>query len=153
MSDKLTIREYRNDDYDTLKSMIFGLAQEDTDPSEKGYAMPESKIIKTVERSFSHPDQVQIKIFEVNKTIAGYALLTFYWSNEYNGIVVILDEFYVMPHFRSKGIGSKFIAYLSQQTDYKIIQLEVFNTNTKAVKLYEKSGFEVVNRHFMNKKL
>ncbi|HMK06089.1 MAG TPA: GNAT family N-acetyltransferase [Flavobacterium sp.] len=152
MNQQLTIRNYQASDYEILKTMIFGLAQEDIDP-EKAYVMPESKILKTVERSISHPDQVQIKIFEIDRTIAGYALLTFYWSNEYDGIVVILDEFYVLPNFRSQGIGSQFIAQLSLNNDYKIIQLEVFKANAKALRLYQKSGFEIVDRHFMNKKL
>jgi ribosomal protein S18 acetylase RimI-like enzyme len=153
MNQDLIFRAYRETDYAILKTMIFGLAEEDIDPSEKGHGMPESQIVKTVQRSISHPDQVQIKIFEINNVIVGYALLTFYWSNEYGGIVAILDELYVLSNYRGRGTGSQFIARLSQNKDYITIQLEVFKANTKALDLYKKSGFEIVDRHFMSKKL
>jgi ribosomal protein S18 acetylase RimI-like enzyme len=133
--------------------MIFGLAEEDIDPSEKGMAMSETKIQSTISRSITHPGQLQIKIFENDNAIVGYSLLTFYWSNEYHGVVAIVDELYVKPSHRNQGISTQFINYLAKNKEYAMLQLEVFKKNHHALRFYERMNFEIVNRYFMNKKL
>ena len=153
MNQNVTFRAYQETDYSDLKDMIFALAAEDIDPSEKGIAMSEAKIQSTVLRGITHPGQLRIKIFECNETIVGYALLTFYWSNEYHGVVAILDELYVKPEHRNQGVSTQFINHLSENKEYSIIQLEVFKENQKALKLYQRMGFKIVDRLFMNKEL
>ena len=153
MKQDLIFRDYRQADYDIVKTMMLALVYHEGNGCEHGYEMPESKIMKTVQRSLSHPDQLKIKIFQIAETIAGYALLTFYWSNEHGGTVLLLDELYVLPSFRNHGLGSLFITQLSQETDCSAIRLEVFKENTRASQWYRKLGFEVVARDFMEKKL
>jgi ribosomal protein S18 acetylase RimI-like enzyme len=153
MKKDIQFRGYQEDDYDVLKQMIFALANDDIDPQENGIAMSEAKIQSTVLRSITHPGQLRIKIFEIKNTIVGYAILTFYWSNEYHGVVAILDELYVIPECRSQGIATQFIEYLAQNKEYALLQLEVFKKNTKALKLYQRNNFEIVDRYFMIKTL
>lgn len=149
MKQILQVRDYHEADYDALKTMIYALAQEDIDPQETGIAMSEAKIQSTVLRSLTHPEQIQIKIFEIENSIAGYALLTFYWSNEYHGEVAIVDELFVSSNYRNQGIATEFINHLAQNNEYAALQLEVFKKNTKALKLYRRMNFEIVDRYFM----
>jgi ribosomal protein S18 acetylase RimI-like enzyme len=149
---KIEITNYTDVDYPILKEMIFGLYQDDNNSFEEE-SMTEVKIRNTIKRSITHPDQVQIKIFKLNGIVLGYALLTFFWSNEYAGLVVILDEFYVLPEYRGKGISTQFINQLALQKEYKMINLEVFKANKRALELYKRLGFEVIDRHFMKKVL
>jgi GNAT superfamily N-acetyltransferase len=144
------ITNFNNKDYPFLKEMIFGLYQEDSNSFEEK-VMTEIKIKNTINRSITHPDQVKIKIFKVNATVVGYATLTFYWSNEYNGLVVILDELFILPEYRNRGISTLFINQLAQEKEYKMIDLEVFKENTRALALYKRLGFEIIDRHFMKK--
>jgi ribosomal protein S18 acetylase RimI-like enzyme len=153
MKKEIQFRGYQENDYNVLKQMIFALANDDIDPQETAITMSEAKIQSTVLRSITHPGQLRIKIFESKNTIAGYAILTFYWSNEYHGVVAILDELYVIPEYRSQGIATQFIEYLAQNKEYALLQLEVFKKNTKALKLYQRNNFEIVDRHFMIKTL
>jgi GNAT superfamily N-acetyltransferase len=108
MDQIIIFRTYQESDYEALKEMVFALAVEDIDPQET-IPMSEAKIQSTVQRSITHPDQLGIRIFEVDNSIAGYALLTFYWSNEYQGEVAIIDELYVKPEYRNQGISTQFI--------------------------------------------
>lgn len=153
MNHSIQFRAYQETDYKVLKNLIFRLAEEDIDPSETGIAMSEAKIQSTVLRSITHPGQLRIKLFEIDAVVAGYSLLTFYWSNEYHGVVAIIDELYVLPEHRNKGISTLFVTHLAQNKEYAALQLEVFKENTKALQLYKRLGFEIVDRYFMNKNL
>ena len=74
----------------------------------------------------------------------GYALLAKTWSQEAGGIVLWIEEIYVSPEARGKGLGSEFFQYLEQTRteDCLRFRLEVEKENEKAVSLYQKLGFE-----------
>lgn len=76
-------------------------------------------------------------------SIVGYALLTFSWSCEMDGIVITVDELFVKPNYRSHRYGSKFFKWL--ETAYDIDDysyfLEVNPENPRARQLYERLGF------------
>jgi len=75
---------------------------------------------------------------------AGYALLAFTYSNEAGGIVLWLEEFYVRPDFRGKGLGTEYFQFLFREYEGKIarMRLEIEPENEKALRLYERMGFE-----------
>jgi len=146
-----SLRSYQNSDYDDFIKMVLDFYNDGSNHFDAHKAMNELQIQNTISRSVSHPEQIQINIFEFENTIAGYAITTCFWSNEYNGLVAILDELYVLPMYRSQGISSQYIQQLANIKDYKIIQLEVFKENANALKLYQKLNFKTIDRHFMNK--
>ncbi len=51
-----------------------------------------------------------------------------------------LDDLYILPSFRSRGIGSQILKRCIEQTNGPIY-LYVFKKNTGAIRLYEKFGF------------
>ena len=53
-----------------------------------------------------------------------------------------LDDLYVLPQFRGKGIGTKILERTFDFTE-KTIFLYVFKENTRAISLYERMGFQV----------
>jgi ribosomal protein S18 acetylase RimI-like enzyme len=53
-----------------------------------------------------------------------------------------LDDFYVLPEYRGKGIGTKVLSYCISQTNTPIF-LYVFRKNTDAIRLYTRFGFSV----------
>jgi GNAT superfamily N-acetyltransferase len=92
-----------------------------------------------------------VVVFEAEGRIVGYALLINFWSNEYGGIVLNIDELYVVPERRGAGTGTAFLNYLAagHPGDCVALKLEVLPYNRRALRLYEKLGFEKSDRDFL----
>ena len=82
-------------------------------------------------------------IFEWDGAVAGYALLVKTYSQEAGGLAIWIDELYVSPQFRGRGIGHEFFSYLyrTRPGDVRRFRLEVEKENEGAVKLYRSLGF------------
>ena len=87
--------------------------------------------------------------------VAGYALLIPYWSNEFGGIVVLLDELLVEQQFRGQGIGRAFLRFLDEHRPFEAVALalEVSPKNAGARALYESMGFEERKFRMMTRRL
>ena len=51
-----------------------------------------------------------------------------------------LDDFYIFKEFRNHGIGTEVLSQICKEP----IQLYVFNENIKAIALYERFGFKII---------
>ena len=81
-------------------------------------------------------------MFRDGDTVCGYALLALTYSNEAGGMVVWIEEIYVKPQYRGKGIGGAFFEYFDREyKDIARIRLEIYPENKKAAELYRKNGF------------
>ncbi len=111
----------------------------------------EANLQKTLAEYEKYPSKGEIIIFEEGGEVAGYAILMFYWSNEYANNIVNIDEFYVKSLYRGKGVGTTFMTYLF--TDYSedatVFELEVTPKNKRALAYYQKLGFT----HYKNAQL
>ena len=83
-------------------------------------------------------------IFELDGETVGYSLLAKTYSQEAGGLVLWIEEIYVSPEFRGRGIGKEFFAFLleNKPRDVKRLRLEVERENEGAVKLYRSFGFD-----------
>ena len=86
----------------------------------------------------------------------GYFALCFTMSLEFGGLVVILDDLYVAPEARGRGIGrfvmNKIEAVARERKAVQIF-LEVEKTNERAYGFYERRGWKKRDRHMMEKML
>ena len=71
----------------------------------------------------------------------------------YIGLMFVLDEGYisnvaVSPSFRRQGVANALITQLIERTKKRLafLTLEVRESNTSAIKLYSKHGFELVGK-------
>ena len=55
---------------------------------------------------------------------------------------ILLDEIYIEEEYRNKGIGSSIISDILKNNN--IVYLYVYKDNIKAIKLYKKLGFNVI---------
>ncbi len=98
--------------------------------------------LRTIESLGANPALGRIVVFREDGAARGYALLIPHWSNEYGGIVLCIDELFVTPEYRSRGIGRSFFEFLDKQRPFDAIalNLEVSPGNTRARRLYESLG-------------
>lgn len=83
---------------------------------------------------------------------AGYAMTALSYTTEYGGICVWLEDLYIQPQFRGKGIGSVMLRFLEERyPDAVRFKLEVEPENASAVACYQKSGFRISPYHLMTK--
>lgn len=87
----------------------------------------------------------------------GYIVITFGWSVEFGGLDAIIDELYIRPGVRGRGIASEALIAVPRALaggGLRAIHLEVDKTNAKALKLYQRAGFTVRDNYlFMSKRL
>ncbi len=116
-----------------------------------GESMNAGMIERTFRQLAAHPDYGSVMVFEADGQLVGYALLVNFWSNEYGGLILTIDELYVVPPLRNRGIGTAFIRHLagSNLPDCVALRLEVLPYNRRALRLYEKIGFVKSDRDFL----
>jgi len=74
----------------------------------------------------------------------GYAVISFGWSMEYGGLDGILDEIYIRPGVRRRGIGSDMLSALPKAlagAGLRALHLEVARGDDKARAFYERMHF------------
>lgn len=116
-----------------------------------GEKMTVAKINATLEFLSNNPGAGEILMFKSREKIIGYAILIYYWSNEFGGRLTVLDELYIISDYRGKQIGTAFMNHLisKSRSTSKGIMLEVHSTNANASNFYTKLGFVVgENKHF-----
>jgi GNAT superfamily N-acetyltransferase len=144
---KLAYRPYQPEDLGLLQGYVMGLYIEDH-AAEK---MNLEKIDCSIAFLQEHPDLGEFLMITLDDAVIGYCLLTNYWSNEYGGRMVLIDEFYIGANARGKGWGSIFLQKLMLDNQRKAVayQLEVFYGNDRALQLYRRLGFEDHARHHL----
>jgi len=150
MAETPHFRTFCDHDLTELDQMIFALFQEDA----HGEVMSHQKIHCTLQELLQHPEKGTITVFCVDEAVVGYAIVIYYWSNEYGGNIASIDEFYVKPSWRGKGIGTSFLEYVVavKGDSVKGLQLEVTPVNEQAFAYYCRRGFQAAkNRHLFKK--
>ncbi|MBQ4465155.1 MAG: GNAT family N-acetyltransferase [Oscillospiraceae bacterium] len=86
--------------------------------------------------------------------VAGYAMASLNFTTEYGGICVWLEDLYIKPEFRRKGIGSALLSFLETQYPQAVrFKLEAEPENEGAISCYERHGYRVSMYHLLTKEL
>ena len=83
-------------------------------------------------------------LLEQDGETAGYGLLSLKYSHEAGGLELWVEELYVRPAFRGRGLGHEFFAWLrglSAAEHIRRIRLETEPENERAAALYARMGF------------
>ncbi|CCV64321.1 Acyl-CoA N-acyltransferase [Alteracholeplasma palmae J233] len=106
--------------------------------------MPISNLEQTFDLIISDSPYLEGYVYTYYNKVVAYCLLSFTYSNELGGLMVLLEELYVDPKYQGLGIGKKFLNYIEKvYKDSAIaIRLEIDDENGRAKKLYLKQGFE-----------
>jgi GNAT superfamily N-acetyltransferase len=84
--------------------------------------------------------------------VLGYFTLVFGFSVERGGRTALLDELFVVPAARGKGLGQRALASViasAKAGGCRAVHLEVDRANKKARALYERAGFIELPRGYL----
>ena len=84
------------------------------------------------------------------KAPIGYTIVCFGWSIEFGGMDGFIDEIYIRPGVRGRGIASEVLRSLPKalaEVGMKAIHLEVNVENERAQKLYSRTGFKMRDQY------
>jgi GNAT superfamily N-acetyltransferase len=85
-------------------------------------------------------------------SLAGYIALCRGFSIEFNGFDAFVDEFYLEPAFRGRGIGRGVLAAIkaeAKKAGINALHLEVARDNDRARRLYAAEGFEAREKYVL----
>ncbi|MEX0281914.1 MAG: GNAT family N-acetyltransferase, partial [Arenibacterium sp.] len=86
----------------------------------------------------------------------GYIAITFSWSLEFGGLDGMIDEFFLRPAVRGRGIATEVLMTLPNQlarAGLRAIHLEVDLGNSTARRLYERTGFKARDNYALMSKV
>ena len=104
----------------------------------------EEIFINDVDNCVNESPYLEGYIFENSKEVQGYAMVAKSFSTEFGRPCMWIEDLYIKDEYRGLGLGSKFLNYIKEKYPDSILRLEVEKENERAVRVYEKCGFEVL---------
>src|SRR5258708_34287132 len=110
---------------------------------------------ETIERWLAEPSRGRILLFMREAAVCGYALLIPYWSNEFGGTVLLVDELLVEKEFRGQGMARAFFDFIATDRPFDAVALalEVSPRNAKARARDESAGFRERSHRMLTRRL
>lgn len=138
-TDTVHLRPALPADQPALEQMVLALYAEDS----AGEPMDVGKVRRTLAVLGERPDKGRVRLIEHAGERVGYLILVDFWSNEYGGDLVTIDELYLCPAWRGRGIGRAVVERLLRELgpDAVGLQLEVSPSNPAAAAFYRALGF------------
>lgn len=105
----------------------------------------EREILERSFRDAASPDEPLLRglLIQADGEAAGYMYLTQCYSAEVGGRCVFLEEIYLKPEFRGRGLGREAMAWLERAYPAaRRFRLEVTQSNQSAVRLYQRAGYD-----------
>jgi ribosomal protein S18 acetylase RimI-like enzyme len=120
------------------------------------YFFDEPTVREVLRKLLRSPDLGHVWVFFEEETPVGYMALTFGYSFEYHGRDAFIDELYIEPQYRRKGIGRRAMQFVEERAGelgVQAIHLEVDKGNDPAAELYRRAGYDNHSRFLMTKRL
>jgi ribosomal protein S18 acetylase RimI-like enzyme len=102
------------------------------------------------------PSRGSAVLIEVDGAVAGYLVVCFGWSLEFQGRDAFVDELFLRAPFRGRGIGTRALevaAELCRGSGVRALHLEVERGKTRAQLLYRRAGFVDRDHYLMTRRL
>ncbi len=115
-----------------------------TDGSEEIY-------MRDVEACLGGDPCVEGYVFVDDGAPVGYAMTAQSFSTEYGRRCVWIEDIYLMPEYRGRGLAAKFFSLLEEKQRGAIFRLEVQKDNAPAISAYRKNGFDEMTYMEMKK--
>jgi GNAT superfamily N-acetyltransferase len=107
-------------------------------------------------RVFRDGSRVRFAVALVERRVVGCMMLHEHFSTWRDAPVLSLEDFFVAPTERGKGIGTAMLAFAERHAEQQgaaLLELHVRRENERAQQLYKRSGFEEAPYAWMHKKI
>ncbi|MDW8234512.1 MAG: GNAT family N-acetyltransferase [Roseiflexaceae bacterium] len=139
------IRPFTSGDLDALLPLIEALHTSDGDPFDP------QRTRDALRTLLDHPEYGVVYVAAVDDDIVGYVVGSLGLSIEAGGRFLLIDELYVRPAWRGRGLARALLASLlpyARAHGCRAVELEVGWENDHARAWYERLGFERHRRFF-----
>jgi ribosomal protein S18 acetylase RimI-like enzyme len=120
--------------------------------AEADYVLNRDRARVAFEALLGDPALGRIWLVESDSAVVGYAVVTFIFAMEYGGIAAFLDDFFIRPAFRDRGLGTSALADIRESVralGVRAMFVEVGADNDRALAVYRRTGFEMTERRLM----
>lgn len=139
----LTCREIRPEDREIVIPMVEQFYTTDA----VDHPVPQQIIARTFD-DVANPDQPLIRgvLLYDREVLVGYFYLTPCYSCEVGGECILIEELFLLEEYRGRGYGRRAMEWLlAEYPNCRRLRLEVTQANQRAIRLYEKYGFQYLN--------
>jgi len=113
--------------------------------AEAGYPLPVDAATRTFAALIGDPRLGRVWMMEADGEPAGYVVLTVSFSMEYGGLRGFVDDLFVRPGFRGRGLAAASLAELRRTAEalgVRALLVEVGPDNDTAQRVYRRIGLE-----------
>jgi ribosomal protein S18 acetylase RimI-like enzyme len=121
---------------------------------EDGYPFQEAESRANLARLVADPGLGRLIVMDDGGVVVGYLVLGFGFSLEFRGRDAFVDEVFVAPSHRSRGLGTRAIAAAEEacrEAGVRALHLEVERSKERTQGLYRRLGFADHDRYLMTK--
>jgi diamine N-acetyltransferase len=114
----------------------------------------EQAVRRALQQLLAEPLLGRVFLLEQEAEKVGYVVLTFGFSLEFHGRDAFIDELYVIPNYRGRGVGKQAldaVIELCRKEGIAALHLEVERANTIAQEVYRKQGFKDHDRYLLTR--
>jgi ribosomal protein S18 acetylase RimI-like enzyme len=121
---------------------------------EDGYPFQEAESRANLARLVADPGLGRLIVMDDGGVVVGYLVLGFGFSLEFRGRDAFVDEVFVAPSHRGRGLGTRAIAAAEEacrEAGVRALHLEVERSQERTQGLYRRLGFADHDRYLMTK--
>jgi diamine N-acetyltransferase len=148
-SPPVEIRDAKPPDLPALLRMMRSLAEQPP-----VIAFDDDEVRGALEKFLSDADLGRAWLLWLGEKPVGYVILTLGYSFEFRGRDGFVDELYIEPEFRRRGLGRRAMEFLerkARELGVNAMHMEVDRGNEAAAELYRRAGYADQGRHLMTK--
>jgi GNAT superfamily N-acetyltransferase len=149
MSDKIHLRLATPQDVPVILTFIQGLAE---------YERLSDQVVATAEKLqqtlFGHKAYAEVVIAEYDSKAAGFALFFHNYSTFLAKPGIYLEDLFVLPEYRGKGLGRVLLSYLAKlavERDCGRLEWSVLDWNQPAIDFYQAQGATMLHDWRINR--
>jgi ribosomal protein S18 acetylase RimI-like enzyme len=144
------LRLARKDDLEPVTAMLVDFY------AEEGYPVDRAAIGAVLARLIDDPELGRLWLILDAGAVVGYVAICFGYSLEYHGRDAFVDDLYLKPEARGKGLGTRVLEAVEpacRALGVRTLHLEVERDNDAAQRLYRRRGFADNDRLLLSKRL